>query len=219
MKKKDITILFDLDGTLIDSTDAILESFEVAFKCFKYKVPNNDLIKAEIGYPLEDMFKSLEANNDDIANLVLEYKNHYREINREKTYLLNGAKEAIIKASEFATLGVVTTKTAHFSILLLENMDIMQYFDTLIGREDVVNPKPHPEPIYTALKRLNIDSDNRDNIWMIGDTIMDIISAKEAGIKSIGLSCGYGFEKDLKQHTNIIKDSALNAVIYIKNCL
>jgi len=216
LKKKDTIILFDLDGTLIDSTDAILEGFSVAFKCFDYKVPNDDLIKAKIGYPLEDMFKSLGAKEHHITNLVLEYKNHYRKINKEKTYLLDGAKEAVIEASKFAILGIVTTKTAHFSVILLENMGIMQYFDTLVGREDVINPKPHPEPIIKALERLNMNI-NKDNIWMIGDTPMDMISAKKANVKSIGLTCGYGFESDLKRDTDIIKDSAFDAIKYIKS--
>jgi len=219
LKKKDTIILFDLDGTLIDSTDAILEGFSVAFKRFEYKVPNDELIKAQIGYPLENMFKSLGAKDHHITNLVLEYKNHYRKINKEKTYLLDGAKEAIIEASKFATLGIVTTKTAHFSVVLLENMEIMQYFDTLIGREDVTNPKPHPEPIIKALERLNKNIINKDNIWMIGDTPMDMISAKKANIKSIGLTCGYGLEDDLKIDTDIIKDSALEAIRHIRSSI
>jgi len=205
-------ILFDLDGTLIDSTEAILESFHVAFKTFDSPVPHEDLIKAEIGHPLDEMFVTLGVESHNVEAHVHAYKMHYREISCAKTVLLPNAKEAVELASQHATLGVVTTKTAKYSIELLEHMGLMSYFDVLIGREDVENPKPHPEPIFKALSKLQSD---KNKYWMIGDTPMDILAAKAANIDSVAVTCGYSDEALLLKHTDNISKTALEAVKFI----
>ncbi len=205
-------ILFDLDGTLIDSTEAILESFSVAFKSFNVPVPDDALIKMEIGHPLDVMFATLGVEASSIDTYVNEYKMHYRKISCAKTVLLPGAREAVELASQHAVLGVVTTKTAKYSIELLEHMGLMQYFDVLVGREDVDHPKPHPEPILKALFKLQADTTNN---WMIGDTPMDLLAAKSANIKSVAVSCGYADEAILRIHTDNVYQTALEAVKFI----
>lgn len=203
-----MTILFDLDGTLIDSTDAILEGFEVAYETFGEAVPDAEHIKSLIGYPLDIMFEELGIRGDK-WDYVDAYKKHYRIISRAKTTLLPFAREAIEEASRFAKLGIVTTKTAHYSKELLEHMDVMHYFDVLIGRESVENPKPHAEPIHKAIKHLDA---SYETTWMIGDTLLDLHSANNAGIKSVGVLCGYGKRADLEKHSKYVTDNAFDAV-------
>jgi phosphoglycolate phosphatase len=204
-------ILFDLDGTLIDSTEAILEGFRVTFEKFNKPYPGDKKVKKLIGLPLEIMFFKLgiSKNVEEYVNI---YKMHYRKISTQKTKLLPKAKEAIIKATTFARLGIVTTKTARYSKELMEHFGLMDYFEVLIGREDVINPKPHPEPI---LKALHLMKANKENAFMVGDTCLDILSAKEAGIKAIGVKWEY--DENLKKCAEIIKDNALEAVEFIKN--
>lgn len=204
-------ILFDLDGTLIDSTEAILESFGVAFKTYGKKIPKDDDIKSQIGYPLDIMFTNLGVPSAYVDDYVHSYKMHYRKISCLKTVLLPDAREAIEIARNYATLGVVTTKTAKYSKELLEFFGVMEYFDVLIGRENVENPKPDPEPIFKALEKLEKDND----CWMIGDTPMDIESASRAGISSVAVTCGYGTKKSLKKLTSNIEKNALDAVKFI----
>lgn len=207
-------ILFDLDGTLIDSTEAILESFHHSFNAHKYPNPKDEEIKALIGYPLDVMYEELGVHRDLVWDYVATYKEYYREISTLRTELLVNAREAVIKASKFAILGIVTTKTGEYSRVLMEHFELMEHFDVLIGREDVEKPKPHEEPILKALEKL--DTNNKE-IWMIGDTKLDLISAKNANVNSIGLLCGYGDLNSLKEHTNVIFNDALEAINYLQN--
>jgi phosphoglycolate phosphatase len=95
---------------------------------------------------------------------------------------------------------------------LMEHFGLMDYFEVLIGRENVENPKPHPEPV---LKALHLMKANKENSFMIGDTCLDIISAKEAGIQAIGVKWEY--DENLKKCTKILKENVLEAVEFIKN--
>ena len=205
-------ILFDLDGTLIDSTEAILESFEYSFKSFGIKTPDDEVIKSLIGYPLDIMYAKLGVQAQNIDEIISAYKKHYRKISRDKTVLLPYTKEALEEASKVALLGIVTTKTKRYSQELLEHMEILKYFKVLIGREDVKYPKPHPEPILKALSLLNAD---KDSTWMIGDTKMDIESAKSAEVNCAGVTCGYGEKKELENLSGNIFANSFDAVKFI----
>ncbi|MCK9492473.1 MAG: HAD family hydrolase [Sulfurimonas sp.] len=207
-------ILFDLDGTLIDSTEAIVESFHHSFKTHNHPHPKDEQITALIGYPLDIMFADLGVEKSRVWDFVDTYRENYRKISTQKTILLQNAREAVVLASEFATLGIVTTKTGAYSKVLMEHFELMQHFEVLIGREDVEHPKPDPEPIIKALEVLG-KSD--ENIWMIGDTKLDLISAKAAKVNSIGVLSGYDAFEALKEHTNVIFSDALEAVEYLKN--
>ncbi|OEW09548.1 hydrolase [Campylobacter sp. BCW_6875] len=206
------TILFDLDGTLIDSTDAILNSFQGAFKALGLTSKNNEEIKNLIGYSLEQMFRMLYPDKLILSKeFVLAYREIYAQIYLEQTTLLPKAKEALELGSEIADLGIVTTKGGKFTPILLDYLGVKKFFKTLITLEDVTNPKPSSEPIILALKRLN---KTQENAYMIGDTILDIQAAISANITPLALTCGYGNENELKAHSMVFLN-AYEAVNYI----
>ena len=207
-----ITILFDLDGTLIDSTEAILESFRVSFEILGGAIPDPERIKAQVGHPLADMYRNLGVPEHRIEEYVRTYKANYRQVHTSKTVLLPGAEEAVCKAAEFARLGIVTTKTGRYSRELMEHFGLMDHFEVLIGSEDVVKHKPHPEPI---LKALEVMRAQREHCWMIGDTCMDLEAASAAGIEGIGLFCGYGKAEALRRCGRLLEPDALRAVTRI----
>ena len=206
-------ILFDLDGTLIDSTDAIVSTFHHSFDVYNTQRPKDEEIMALIGYPLDVMYRELGIDEEKIWDYVATYKNEYRKISTIKTELLECAKEAVLSANEFATLGIVTTKTGKYSQILMEHFGLMEYFEVLIGREHVDEPKPHEEPILKALESLEADG---KEIWMIGDTKLDLISAKNAGVNSVAVLSGYGDYETLKKYSDIVLNDALEAVKFLK---
>ena len=209
-------ILFDLDGTLIDSTEAILYSFKKSFENFGLSAPSEDTILPQIGYPLYNMFINLGVDKYRANEFVKCYKLNYSKVHTQKTVLLKGAKEAVELAFKSnVTLGVVTTKTGKYSIDLLKHFGLINYFSTLVGSEDVKNHKPHPEPIYLALKRLNVSKSS--NIYMIGDTCMDMLSAQKAGICGVGVEFKYTQLEELKLCSKVIYGCVFEAVNNILN--
>ena len=214
---KDKIILFDLDGTLIESTDAIVSTFYHSFNelDFKFKGSDDD-IKSLIGYPLDIMYKELGIEDDKINDFITSYKNRYRVISTEQTTLLENALEAVELATKIGRVSVVTTKTRMYTIPLLEHSGIAHFFEVVTGRENVENPKPHPEPILTTLEQMNYDKELHD-VWMIGDTKLDLIAANAANVNSIGVLCGYGEELELREYTNFIQNDALSAINFLKN--
>jgi phosphoglycolate phosphatase len=209
-------ILFDLDGTLIDSTDAIVLSFQDVFRFYNDPIVKEDEIKDLIGYPLEDMFEKLEVSTLKLKEYSLKYKEFYKDRSIPMTSLLPKAKEAIALASTFATIGIVTTKESNRTSILLKNLGLDGYFSVVIGRNDVINPKPNAEPILKALKILNLDTPKKE-CFMIGDTCLDIEAAKNANINDIGVLSGYAKKNKLQgcNATNIF-ETTYDAVVSLK---
>lgn len=214
MEPKNITILFDLDGTVIDSTEAILESFDVTFRTHNFPHPGAAAVTSLIGHPLDSMFRQLKVKPEEVGEYVTTYKTYYRTVSKPKTRLLPKADEAVRRAAGFANLGVVTTKTGRYSKDLLVHLGVAEHFRTVVGFEDVANPKPHPEPVLKALHNMGSKS---ERIWMVGDTGLDILAAKAAGVEAVAVASGYESRESLEQYGVFVADNVLEAVEYIRS--
>lgn len=217
MQDKNTIILFDLDGTLLDSTDAIVSTFYHAFKTldFDFKGTSED-IKNLIGYPLDVMFSQLNVPSNQVWDFVDAYSYRYKQISKEQTNLLPDTKQALELASSFARLSVVTTKRKEPTVSLLKYLGLYDYFEFITGRNCVNNPKPHAEPILKTLGQMNYNKDFH-TAWMIGDTKLDLLSARDSHIRSVGVLCGYGKKYDLEKYTKYIKENAFEAVKLINS--
>ena len=214
---KDIIILFDLDGTLIDSTQAICASFCAACKDMGRESPSLESIKKSIGHTLEDMFMQQGVDTSCVDEYVRQYRIHYRSLMEAGTHLLPYAKEAIIEAFDFASLGIVTTKRGDFSQILLEKLGVWQYFESIVGIESTTHPKPNAEPILKALDDLCATQRGikKHRIFMVGDTALDLSSAQNAQIQAVGVLCGFGSKESMENFNMPLCNNALEAVHYI----
>ena len=207
-------ILFDLDGTLIDSTEAILASFDAAFLHFNQKKVEHSSVKKLIGLSLDVMFLKLGVNENEVNDYIKAYKAKYKELFLAQTTLLPFAKEALELASSFAKLGVVTTKSSDFSQILLKHLDVAHFFSCVVGRQDVKNPKPDKEPILKAVSYFT--KPNLKQCFMIGDTHLDTQAAKNAGIRAVAVYSGYESKESLEKQNDFVKANVFEAVKFIK---
>ena len=124
----------------------------------------------------------------------------------------------MIKSLSAGKLGIVTTKSSESSRNLLAHFGVADYFSVMIGANDVANLKPHKEPILKALQGLETLGicAEAHNAFMIGDTILDLISAKSAGIVGLGVLCGYGKRDDLEQFSKFIFSDTREAVEFAR---
>lgn len=215
--KKEYILLFDLDGTLVDSTQAIYASFCKAYLAMNDTPPSIEQVKEGIGHTLESMFLQNGVKKQNVDEYVKHYRIAYRGLMEQGTHLLAYAKEAIILAHSFATLSVVTTKRGDFSQILLNKLGVWEYFSGIVGIESVSNPKPHAEPILKALDMLDKGGEiQKDRIYMVGDTILDIEAAKNAEIQAVGVLCGFGKKEEMKKAQVPLCENTLEAIRWIQ---
>lgn len=176
-------LLFDFDGTLLDTNNLIIETFHhVIEPKFPGKYSKKDL-ESFIGPSLMDTFMSVDAENAQA--LIDEYiewnRLHHDELVEEFDYVvevLTHLKEAGIR------LAIVSTKRQEALLRGLNILGVTDLFETIVGNDDVQHTKPHPEPILLALQRMNLE---KHEVVMIGDNSHDIEGGQNAGVHTAGV--------------------------------
>lgn len=173
-------VLFDLDGTLIDTNELVIESFKHTYKeHLNIDVPDSEIVMY-FGEPLIDTLARYDKNN---ANLLLATYIKYNEaIHDEVAKEIVGAKETIAELKALGIkVGVVTSKRKLIAERGLKLFNLFDKMDVIITPEDTAKHKPEPEPIYKACEILGILP---DETLMIGDSHFDILCGKNAGAKT-----------------------------------
>lgn len=186
-------VLFDFDGTLIDTNELIFQSYNYAFKrVYGRAVKNEEFIRL-YGRPLR---KSLiEDYGDDGYKLIDEY----REFNEKNHDLLvksfEGTTEGLVLLKENGIkLGVVTSKRLW---MVLKGIDFLGYkdmFETLVTLDDTVKHKPEPDPVLKGCEMLN---ELPENTVYVGDSVFDLMSGKAAGTKTCAVKYSLTSEEEL----------------------
>jgi phosphoglycolate phosphatase len=188
-------VIFDLDGTLIDSSEAIVECFQFALRQTGHSPSDPQLIRRNIGTSLERMFSLFTKG--DTTQLVRLYRERYRQVFLEKTYLLPEVKETLDALSERGyRLGVATTKPRYFAEPILENLGIRRFFDAVAGGEEVGQLKPAPDLLQLALSRLVAPG---DETLYVGDHPVDVEAARSAGLEVICVATGFWTRDELEE--------------------
>ncbi|WP_143414964.1 pyrophosphatase PpaX [Geobacillus sp. E263] len=190
------TILFDLDGTLIDTNELIIQSFlHTLEKYYPGKYKREDVLPF-IGPPLYETFNALDPSR------VQEMIDTYRAFNHAQHDALIREFETVYETIETLhqngfRLGVVTTKIHQTAVMGLKKTRLEPFFDCVIGLDDVKHAKPDPEPIYKALDLLQ---STPDEALMVGDNYHDILAGKRAGTKTAGVAWAIKGREYLEQY-------------------
>jgi phosphoglycolate phosphatase len=191
-------LLFDLDGTLIDSQDDIAASANALRVSQGLEPLPLAVVASYIGDGVEALVRKLLGPDFEprIAELSGEFKSHYFDNCVVKTRLYHGVEPTLrLLASRGYKMAVVTNKPERISARILGLLGVGPLFGSVIGGNSCENKKPHPQPLLEACKRLGAAPQQS---CMIGDSRVDIEAAANAGMPSLGILGGIGDEALLK---------------------
>lgn len=173
-------ILFDLDGTLIDTNSLILSSFKHTFKKHLNFVPEDSEIVKFFGEPLDKSL--LKYGKDNVENLVASYRAYNDERHDIEAKEFDGVKETLDKLkARGIKLAIVTSKRRIMSVRGLELFGLTEYFDVIITPENTQLHKPNKEPALKACELLKIKP---SEAIFVGDSHNDILCGKNSGTKT-----------------------------------
>lgn len=187
-------LLFDLDGTLIDSRDDLADSVNLTLSELNLANLTSETIYNFIGEGVFNLVnRSISASlgkesDQGFAEKGVEiFRGYYAENLVAKTRLYEGVAETLEKLSDFPK-AVITNKPHDFSVLILEKLGISQHFSLIVGGDSLPERKPSPVPLLFAVDNLGFAAEES---LMIGDSWVDIEAGKNAKMKTCG--CIYGF--------------------------
>ena len=189
-------ILFDLDGTLTDSGEGIINCAILALEHFGCPIPSREEMRVFVGPPLHESFVKHGVPADKADEAVAVYRSRYIPIGKYENTPYPGIRELLeaLKA-EGHTLYVATSKPEGMSVDILEHFDLAKYFDRICGATMDTSRSTKDAVIAYLLEQ----NGRADNMVMVGDTKFDVLGAKAHGIPAIGVSWGYGEVDDMVQ--------------------
>lgn len=190
-------VLFDLDGTIVDTNELIINSFLHALKHNDLAALSREQIIPHMGTTLQQQMRVF-SGLEDVSGLEKSYRaynyEHHDSLIRSFPHVNETMEELRRRGIK---MGIVTTKIRPTTLKALEMFDLLQYMDTIVTVNDVTNPKPHPEPVLTAVHNLRADP---NKTLMVGDSVVDIQSAKAAGVCSVAVSWSLKGEETLRKY-------------------
>ena len=187
-------ILFDLDGTLIDSTRLIIESYHHTWRVHRgTTLPDAEWI-AGLGTPLRVQFRRFTDDPEEVERMIATYREWNLAHHDEMVRGFPGATDAVRRLKEAgARLAIVTSKNRHGVRIGLERCGFDGLFDTLVTSDDLAASKPDPAPVLAALAALDVSP---GAALFVGDSPHDIAAGRDAGARTA--ACLWGpFERSV----------------------
>ncbi len=186
-------LLFDLDGTLVDSLDLILSSYRHTMAEHLGRVPPDEAWLVTMGRPLRVQLESFARTPEQLEAMFRTYIDHNEANNQRLIRPFPGMREAIesLRGAGFR-MGVVTSKIGEHARRELRSCGLDGLFDGLVAADDVQRPKPHPEPVLRGLQSVGAAA---EEALMVGDSLFDLESARAAGVDTAAALWG-PFDRD-----------------------
>ena len=187
-------VLFDLDGTLTDSGEGIINCAVFAMERLGIPVPPREELGVFVGPPLWDTFRQFGVPSDRVDEAVEIFRSRYVPIGKFENTPYPGIRETLeALRAQGRKLYVATSKPEVTAREILEHFDLSRYFAEICGAT-IDKTRTSKEDVIAYL--LSLDA-CRENSVMVGDTAFDVIGAAAHGIPTIGAACGYGKTEDM----------------------
>lgn len=182
------TIMWDFDGTIADTTDLIIESYQKTFKhFFGFELATEKILNV-FSLPMRESFLALGFEEGIIDKLLNYYRQYHEGVFAYRIKAYPGARETIEELSKDGVIqAIVTSRRRRTTYEGIKYIGISDFIQEIICSEDVVNTKPDPEPIEKALEKTN---SNKKTSFMVGDSQYDQMAAKQANVKFLGALWG-----------------------------
>jgi len=188
-------VVFDLDGTVVDSTRALLEAHEAAWTSLGLERPPDEAILELIGLPLVHTMRTLAPEQDPHA-LVEAYSRAYVKIAPRYERLFDGMAELLARPFRAA---VATGKSQRGAERVVNQLGLGERFEIVLGGDSVPRPKPNPDLLHAIM-----EATGTRELVMIGDTTYDLEMAHAAGVKAIGVSWGHHSVERLREWAPVV---------------
>jgi len=186
-------IMFDMDGTLINSGNAIVNTINHVRNKTGLKAMNKDYILDNINDPNINSSEFFYGTQQFTEEQTCLFDDYYNIHCLNDIVLYDGIKELVEELKDSCKLAVATNASSIFAKKMLVHLDLHHHFDMLLGYNDVQNPKPHPEMIHKIMNTLDA---KKEKSILIGDSRKDSQAASNAGIDSILVNWGFSDHKD-----------------------
>ncbi|HKW91422.1 MAG TPA: HAD hydrolase-like protein [Methylomirabilota bacterium] len=195
----ELTVLFDLDGTLTDSRAGITGSIRHALGCLGRECPDDEALATFIGPPLRGTFRTLLGTQDPalIETAMRHYRARYDDVGLFENRVYDGVPEMLEATARLAgTLLVVTAKTRHAATRIVAHFDLTRHFTAVYGAEPG-GRFDHKADLLAHLLETGVV--RSENAVMVGDRHLDIAAARAHGIRAIGALWGFGDARELTE--------------------
>lgn len=190
--------LFDLDGTIIDSSEGITNAVKYSLENLEYKIPEMKILNKFIGPPLEDSFERYFEMDEVICNKAIKYfKKYYESQGMYELKIYDDLEELLSKLSKKYRLYVATSKDQKNANKIIKNLKIDKYFNYIAGAS-LEDGRSRKEDVIKYLLQREKENLKNNEIIMVGDTKFDIIGANMNNMKSIGVLYGFGTREELE---------------------
>lgn len=195
MTVRPFATLFDLDGTLIDSIELILNSARHAFTGWPGRVPNDAEWLGGVGIPLATMFRRYARDEGEVTALIAKYR-EYQLAHHDR---LTRCYDDVVETVDFLRAAghpcaIVTSKTGWLAQRGLEHVGLAHHFDVIVGCDSCERHKPDPAPVELALERLGYGA---HEAVFVGDSVYDMLAGNAAGVTTIAALWGPFSREDL----------------------
>lgn len=183
-------IIFDFDGTLADTNEAIVRNYQTTFQQMGYPEPSAGQITPLIGLPSETIFRTLVPGIEDqtVADGVKLSRKLFYEVAIPYIKLFNGVKETLSSVvSKGIKTAVASSRNSPSLFYLLDYLELGEYFDDVTGVESVSHPKPAPDMAQSVLSKFGF---RPEEVLVVGDTLFDLGMGKNAGCLTCGVTYG-----------------------------